>query len=107
MPRMPRFSPYGPRPRRSARLIFGWFLILVLILALTLYLTSRDGEPSKVDTKYVVDKLTGRQGAMREKTSKILDTYLYGPELTFPMSRHQRGLGSLKPCNADASPPFG
>ncbi|TRX97419.1 hypothetical protein FHL15_001697 [Xylaria flabelliformis] len=70
MPRMPKFSPYGPRPRRSARLIFGWVVVLLLIFALTFYLTTRDGEPSKIDTKVVVDKIRGRQGRFSEKTSK-------------------------------------
>ncbi|KAK5636607.1 hypothetical protein RRF57_012319 [Xylaria bambusicola] len=74
MPRMPKFSPYGARPRRSARLVFGWILVLVLILALTFYLTSRDGEPSKVDAKVVMDNLRGRAGgSLREKTSRVVD----------------------------------
>ncbi|KAI1295808.1 hypothetical protein F5Y03DRAFT_399148 [Xylaria venustula] len=65
MPRLPGFSPYGARPKRSARLVLGWVLVLVLILALTLYLTSRDGEPSKVDAKVVFDKVRGRGGSTR------------------------------------------
>ncbi|KAI0472330.1 hypothetical protein F4859DRAFT_515181 [Xylaria cf. heliscus] len=69
MPRMPKFSPYGPRPRRSARLIFVWVVVLLIILALTLYLTTRDGEPSRIDAKTVADKIRGRT-SLREKTSK-------------------------------------
>ncbi|KAJ2988570.1 hypothetical protein NUW58_g3904 [Xylaria curta] len=66
------FSPYGPRPRRSARLILGWMVVLILILALTFYLTSRDGEPSKLDTKVVMDQIRGRARSLREKTSKAV-----------------------------------
>ncbi|KAI1193175.1 hypothetical protein F5X97DRAFT_50471 [Nemania serpens] len=72
MPRALKFSPYGPRPRRSARLVLVWTLVLVLILALTFYLTSRDGEPSKLDTKVVIQKLRGGGGSLREKTSKAV-----------------------------------
>ncbi|KAI1111235.1 hypothetical protein F5Y14DRAFT_454250 [Nemania sp. NC0429] len=70
MPRALNFSPYGPRPRRSARLVLLWILVLALILALTFYLTSRDGEPSKVDAEVVMQKLRGGGGSLREKTSK-------------------------------------
>ncbi|GAW24877.1 hypothetical protein ANO14919_144720 [Xylariales sp. No.14919] len=72
MPRMPKFSPYGPRPRRSARLVLGWVVVLALILALTFYLTSRDGEPSKVDARIVMDKIRGRGRSLREKTSRVV-----------------------------------
>ncbi|KAI0804955.1 hypothetical protein GGR55DRAFT_657870 [Xylaria sp. FL0064] len=72
MPRMPKFSPYGARPRRSARLVLGWVLVLALILALTFYLSARTGEPSRVDAKTVMDKMRGRGGSLREKTSRVV-----------------------------------
>ncbi|KAJ3565700.1 hypothetical protein NPX13_g7409 [Xylaria arbuscula] len=71
---MPKFSPYGARPRRSARLVFGWVLVLLLILGLTFYFTSRNGEASKVDAKVAMDNLRGRAGgSLREKTSRVVD----------------------------------
>ncbi|KAI3327943.1 hypothetical protein HD806DRAFT_531276 [Xylariaceae sp. AK1471] len=72
MPRMPKFTPYGARPRRPAQLILGWVLVLVLIFALTVYLTKRDGEPSKIDTKVVLEKIRSGGGSLREKTSKVV-----------------------------------
>ncbi|CAJ2511118.1 Uu.00g067430.m01.CDS01 [Anthostomella pinea] len=41
-------SPYGPRPRRSARLIIMWVAVLVIIFILMFYLTSRDSEASNI-----------------------------------------------------------
>ncbi|KAI0198762.1 hypothetical protein F4808DRAFT_462521 [Astrocystis sublimbata] len=70
MPRMPRFSPYGPRPKRSARIVMLWVAVLLLILGLTFYLTTRDGEPSRVDTKVVMEKIRGRRGPLSEKNCK-------------------------------------
>ncbi|KAK8107672.1 uncharacterized protein PG998_009685 [Apiospora kogelbergensis] len=40
MPRI-RFSPYGPRPRRSARLVLVWMAVLSFILFVTYYLKTR------------------------------------------------------------------
>ncbi|KAI1479471.1 hypothetical protein K445DRAFT_320438 [Daldinia sp. EC12] len=43
MARMPKlYSPYGPRPKRSAQLIAIWMVILVFALVVTFYLTSRE-----------------------------------------------------------------
>ncbi|KAI1649604.1 hypothetical protein F4815DRAFT_488714 [Daldinia loculata] len=43
MPKMPKlYSPYGPRPKRSAQLIAIWMVILVFALIVTFYLTSRE-----------------------------------------------------------------
>ncbi|KAI0831609.1 hypothetical protein F5Y06DRAFT_301646 [Hypoxylon sp. FL0890] len=58
MPRMPKlYSPYGPRPKRSAQLILIWMVILVLALAATFYLTTR--ERGATDTRLVdeIDKI--------------------------------------------------
>ncbi|KAH8159106.1 hypothetical protein CIB48_g9142 [Xylaria polymorpha] len=71
MPRMPKFSPYGPRPRRSARLILGWVVVLLVIFGLTFYLTTRDGEPSRINTKVVVDKMRGRGGIAKGKDVQV------------------------------------
>lgn len=46
--------------------------MLLLVLALTFYLTSRNGEPSQIDAKVVMDKIRGRGGSLREKTSKVV-----------------------------------
>ncbi|KAI1765821.1 hypothetical protein GGR53DRAFT_488436 [Hypoxylon sp. FL1150] len=41
--RVPKiYSPYGPRPRRSAQLILIWMAILVVALVATFYLTTRE-----------------------------------------------------------------
>lgn len=46
---MPRqfFSPYGPRPRRSARLVILWMVAFLTILWLTWYISSRHRERAK------------------------------------------------------------
>ncbi|KAI0181947.1 hypothetical protein GGR52DRAFT_61954 [Hypoxylon sp. FL1284] len=36
------YSPYGPRPRRSARLVLVWMAVLVAVLVTTFYLTTRE-----------------------------------------------------------------
>ncbi|KAI0397160.1 hypothetical protein F5Y17DRAFT_416509 [Xylariaceae sp. FL0594] len=80
-PKMARFSPYGPRPRRRARLILGWVSVLVLIFMATLYFSTRDGQPSNIDAKLVLNKLAGREGAggaanqpkQRQKLSKMVE----------------------------------
>ncbi|XXG97705.1 hypothetical protein Hte_004012 [Hypoxylon texense] len=36
------YSPYGPRPRRSARLVLLWMAILAVALVATFYLTTRE-----------------------------------------------------------------
>ncbi|KAI2632402.1 hypothetical protein GGR54DRAFT_583340 [Hypoxylon sp. NC1633] len=41
--RMPNiYSPYAPRPKRSAQLIVIWMAILVVALVVTFYLTTRE-----------------------------------------------------------------
>ncbi|KAI1471928.1 uncharacterized protein F4812DRAFT_416061 [Daldinia caldariorum] len=62
MARMPKFySPYGPRPKRSAQLIAVWMAILVFALAVTFYLTGREGgatlTPSYAGMGKVVDEV--------------------------------------------------
>ncbi|OTB05417.1 hypothetical protein M426DRAFT_319954 [Hypoxylon sp. CI-4A] len=47
MPRVPKiYSPYGPRPKRSAQLVLIWMVILVVALFVTFYLTRREAGPS-------------------------------------------------------------
>ncbi|KAI1139665.1 hypothetical protein F5Y05DRAFT_329528 [Hypoxylon sp. FL0543] len=59
MPRMPKiYSPYGPRPKRSAQLVLIWMVILVLALVATFYLTTRE-RGLTADTRLVdeIDKI--------------------------------------------------
>ncbi|KAI1101896.1 hypothetical protein F4804DRAFT_314571 [Jackrogersella minutella] len=43
MSRLPKlYSPYGPRPKRSAQLVLIWMAILVVALIITFYLTTRE-----------------------------------------------------------------
>ncbi|OTA65266.1 hypothetical protein K449DRAFT_392385 [Hypoxylon sp. EC38] len=55
MPKMPKlYSPYGPRPKRSAQLVLIWMVILVFALVATFYLTTRErGIISDTDTRLV------------------------------------------------------
>ncbi|KAI1411690.1 hypothetical protein F5Y13DRAFT_190999 [Hypoxylon sp. FL1857] len=61
MPRMPKlYSPYGPRPKRSAQLVLIWMVIMVFALVATFYLTTREhGIMSLKDTRLVdeIDKI--------------------------------------------------
>ncbi|RYP45348.1 hypothetical protein DL768_008285 [Monosporascus sp. mg162] len=66
-PRLPRlnlnltqkiYSPYGPRPRRSPRLVKAWIAALVLVGLLTYYVTSRHRET----TRAYASKLTRGRG---------------------------------------------
>lgn len=43
----PLFSPYGPRPKRSAQIVLVWMAVFVGVLLLTYYLTRlrREGPP--------------------------------------------------------------
>ncbi|RYP64379.1 hypothetical protein DL771_008773 [Monosporascus sp. 5C6A] len=52
------YNPYGPRPRRSPRLVKAWIAALVLMGLLTYYVTSRHRET----TRAYANKLTHRPG---------------------------------------------
>jgi hypothetical protein len=45
------FSPYGPRPKRSAQLVAIWMACFTFILFVTWYLTTRHGESTKAYAK--------------------------------------------------------
>lgn len=61
--RMPQYSPYGPRPKRSAQLVVIWMVILVVALVVTFYLTTRErGAVSSYEGMRLVDKLNEEGG---------------------------------------------
>ncbi|KAI1799403.1 hypothetical protein F4811DRAFT_107296 [Daldinia bambusicola] len=72
MARMPKlYSPYGPRPKRSAQLIAIWMVILVFALVVTFYLTSREGgatmTPSYAGMRKVADEAEKGKGKGKDR----------------------------------------
>ncbi|KAI0131271.1 hypothetical protein F4814DRAFT_405445 [Daldinia grandis] len=66
MPKMPKlYSPYGPRPKRSAQLIAIWMVILVFALVVTFYLTGR--ERGATASSYAGMRLADGVGTEKEK----------------------------------------
>ncbi|KAI0376150.1 hypothetical protein F5Y04DRAFT_267049 [Hypomontagnella monticulosa] len=70
MPRMPKmYSPYGPRPKRSAQLVLIWMAILVIALVVTFYLTSRERDASYAGMKLADE---ARVEPVGEKVAKMV-----------------------------------
>lgn len=60
--RVPKmYSPYGPRPRRSAQLILIWMAILVVALVATFYLTTRERGATTTSSLRVPDAKDGKE----------------------------------------------
>ncbi|KAI1333983.1 hypothetical protein F5Y15DRAFT_403394 [Xylariaceae sp. FL0016] len=72
MARMPKiYSPYGPRPRRSARLILIWVAVLLMLFLLTFYLASRENEQTTSYAKMLANKGKGRGKGLAEKAKLV------------------------------------